>query len=367
MRVVPRALSSLASATVSLGSVFGGSSHATTTTTVTSATSTNTGFITTTNATSTATSTGVSTGYNNYVPAAGPNPLSGSTYTSTNTSTNTGTYSTACTTGGYPDIAVTILSRGIITSYGQFIETNSFTTSDTVSVKFKVENRGNCPTGAWSINVQMPAQSAADQTRTINGGSYLPAGSAVTGQANFTSPRSGSSSVVITATDTSGRDANNANNTASSALVVTGTGTTNPGTGTIGGYPVSGDGRPDLTVRVVSVGTLDYNNNFVPVSNQNFRTGSRVAVKFQVINQGLSASGAWTFKAEVNDMYQPRVYQNPQTESSIASGGSATYTVAFDNLGIGSHTMSLYADSYDQVNEYNEGNNTLGVNFYINY
>jgi hypothetical protein len=412
VRVVPKALSSLASATVSIGSVFGGNNASSTNSTnnangagtssvqmngqngnggfvmtSTSTTSTQNG-VSTTHSTSTSSSTSTSNSngglgsyqYNNYV----PNPSGTSNTGVSNTSnTNSGTYSytgssasnqATCAANGSPNIAVSILSHGIITANGQYVETNTFSTGDTVSVKFKVENRGTCPTGAWSLHVVMPAQNSADQTRDLNGSGPLAAGAAITGQANFTSPRSGNSTVTITVTDASGKDSTTADNTASVSLAVTGsavgTGTNytypvNTYQGIQGNFPVSGDGRPDLTVKIISVGTLDYNNNFTPVTNQNFPTGSRIAVRFQVVNQGLNATGPWTFRADVNDMYQPRSYQDPQTENSLPAGGSSTYTVSFDNLGAGQHTMTLYADSMNQVNEFNEGNNSLGVNFFV--
>ncbi len=397
VRVVPKALSSLASATVSIGSIFGGngtstSSSYTSTTNSTSTTGTG-GFIIIGNSTSSAattTNTNANTGVNSY----GPNnyvPHPGGTSTGTTGSNGTtgtgassnpaysyaGTGTTACTAAGAPDIAVTILSRGVVNSAGQYVETNTFTTNDMVAVKFKVENRGTCATGVWSLNVQMPAQNSADQVRNLTGNAALPAGAAVTGVANFTSPRLGASTITLVVTDSSGRDTTTANNTASASLsVIAGTNINNGGNGTGGGYisngvngnfPVYGDGRPDLNVRVIQVGTLDYNNNFTPVSSQNFRVGTRIAVKFQVVNQGLSQSGPWSFRAEVNDANQPRVYQDPQTENSIPAGGSSIYTVSFDNLGFGAHTMNLYADNLNQVNEYNEGNNSYGVNFYVNY
>lgn len=370
VRYVPKALSSLASATVSLGSVFGGDKENASSTA--SSTSEVGGFIVTssstpsTNTSPQSTSTKNTNGsgaalfgknyYNSYIPKpAGTNNSgvhTGTTYTNT-----------TCVAGGSPDMAVVILSRGILNSYGQYIETNSFTTNDTVAVKFKVENRGTCPTGPWNLKVQMPAQNSADQVRDIAGNS-LPAGAAITGQANFTSPKIGNSSIVLTATETSATDANNSDNTTTSAIsVIAGTNNQTP----TGNYPTSGDGRPDLRVSVVSVGILDYNNNFIPVNNQNFRVGSRIAVKFQVVNQGNNPTGPWSFKAQVNDTYQTRIYQSPQNENSLPAGGASAYTVSFDNLGAGVHTMNLTADTYNQVNEYDESNNSFGVNFTINY
>lgn len=416
VKVVPKAISSLASATVSIGSIFDGIGGKSATTTVTDANGSNStnngtvisngnGFIVVGSSTSgtnsgntsgtgnTSTSTSLldllnpkfgSYPYNNYVPTpatstysngansgAYTNTNSGTkTNTSSNTSTGSYTRTTSCVSGAQPDLAVSILSRGVISkTTGQYIETNNFTTGDTVSIKFKVENRGLCSTGTWNFRADMPSNNAADQVRNVNGVASIPAGAAVTGQANFDSPRAGNSNVVFTVTDTSGRDGNTSNNTVSTTLNVV-----NNGTGSNGGNGVitSGDGRADLAVRVVQMGVLTYNNQFVPMTTYgstyggNFRSGDRVAVKFEVVNQGNSASGIWNFRADLTDN-PTKMYENPNYEASIPAGGKTTYTIAFDNVRTGTNTITIYADNRNQVNEFNESNNTASVGFNVSY
>lgn len=409
VKIVPKALSSLASATVSIGSIFGSDENASSTNSTNNGTSNSgetivpngNGFIivsSSTPSTNTATGGKASTSlldlitpkfgsypYNNYVPTPATSTYTGA-YTNTknnssatNGGTNTSSVSNyvsrsrACTAGEQPDLVVTVLNRGIINkTTGQYIETNNFTTSDTVSIKFKVENRGLCSTGTWNFRADMPSNNAVDQVRNVAGVASIPAGAAVTGQANFDSPRAGNSNVVFTVTDNSGRDANTSNNTAVSTLVVT-----NTGTGTAGGNGVitSGDGRADLSVRILQTGILSYNNQFVPMSTVNgtngvyagnFRSGDRVAVQFEITNQGRVASGAWNFKAELTDN-PTKTYNNPQYEASIPAGGRAVYTIAFDNVRIGSNTITIFLDHLNQVNEFNEGNNIGSVGFNVNY
>lgn len=316
--------------------------------------------------------------YNNYVPTPATSTNSTSHSSNTNTSSNTSgsayvSRPRTCSVNEQPDLAISVLSRGIINkTTGQYIETNNFTTSDTVSIKFKVENRGLCSTGTWNFKAEMPSNNTADQVRTVASVGSLPAGSAVTGQANFDSPRAGSSNVVFTVTDNSGRDGNTSNNTAVSALIVTNNGTT----GNNGGVITSGDGRADLSVRILQTGVLSYNNQFIPTSNVNgtygvyggnFRSGDRVAVQFEITNQGRSATPAWNFRAELTDYPVSKNYNNPQYEASIPAGGRAVYTIAFDNVRIGSNTITLFIDHLNQVNEFNEGNNTASVGFNVNY
>lgn len=372
VRIVPKALSSLASATVSIGSIFSGNDNTATTTPSTPNQGTTivpngNGFIvvgsTTTPSTATSSPSLIdilnprpNQGYNNYVPAPGsPSP----SYRPIGPSS-----ATLCAAGGTPDLAITILSKGVISkTTGQYIETNSFTTGDTVSLRFKAENRGTCPTGIWNLRVQMPSLNAADQLRTVSNIKSIPAGAAVTGQANFDNPQAGNPTVTLTATDSSGRDVNNANNIATIPLTVL-----NTGTGSTGGTPIIGDGRADLVVRILQIGTLNQYNQFVPSSygtygstGAYYQVGQRVAVKFEVVNQGRIATGAWNFRAD----FSGSSYNNPQYEASIPAGGKSTYTIGFNASQSGLNTMNIIVDSLNQVNEYSEGNNTASVSFNV--
>ncbi len=366
VRIVPKALSSLASATVSINSLFDGGDTKATTTPVANGN----GFVVVNNATSTANATSSildilkpnfnKYGPNNYVPTPGTNSNTYNRVNGTAAGRNVSTSNNAVACTGNPDIAVSIIGKGVISkTTGQYVETNSFTTNDMVSIKFKVENRGTCSTGTWSLNTTLPSQNTADRTRNVANVASLPAGSAVTGQANFDMPQAGNVAVNLVVTDTSGKDLTLSNNTAVQNLSVVNTGTTNPGT-----VPTTGNGQPDLMVRVLQTGVLTYNNQFIPTTNNVFRAGDRVAVKFEVLNQGQTATGAWNFRA---DLMPNQTYNNPQYEAGIPAGGRAIYTIAFDNVQIGSNTIMLYVDSQNQVQEFNESNNTGSISFQVNY
>ncbi|MBU3668696.1 MAG: hypothetical protein FGM57_01870 [Candidatus Taylorbacteria bacterium] len=368
VRIVPKALSSLASATVSINSLFTGNDS---TASTTKPAPSGTGFVTVATSTQNATSSILDIlkpnfnkyGPNNYVPTPGTNS---NTYNRVNGTANgrgvsTNTVTTTCAANGSPDLAVSIIGKGVISkTTGQYVETNNFTTGDMVSIKFKIENRGTCPTGTWNLNTTLPSQNSADRTRNVTNVASLPAGSAVTGQANFDMPQPGNVSVTLVATDGSGKDTDASNNTASQALSVVNTGTT-------GGTNVTviGNGQPDLIVRVLQTGILTYNNQFIPTGNT-FRASDRVAVKFEVVNQGQTTTGPWNFRAELSD-FPNRVYNNNQYEAGIPSAGKAVYTIAFDNVRPGSNTITLFVDSMNQVNEFNESNNTSAVSFNVNY
>ncbi len=385
VRIVPKALSSLASATVSINSLFTGSSDQTNTgsTTPAQVVPNGNGFIvvgqnsTTTPATS---GTGTSTrslldilkpnfnkyGPNNYVPTPGTNTNTYNQVNGTRNGQGVSTANTACQANGTQDLAVTVIGKGVISkTTGQYIESNSFTTGDMVSIKFKVENRGTCPSGTWSLVTTLPSQNTSDKQRTVSNIGSLQGGSAVTGQANFDMPLPGNVSATFTVVNNSGKDIDNGNNTATAQLSVVNTGTVNPGT-----VITTGDGRPDLLVRIVQTGVLTYNNQFIPNTNNAFRAGDRVALKFEVINQGQSATGPWNFKAELGQSfggYGGQLYQNPQYEAGLPAGAKAVYTIAFDNIQAGTNLITITADYLNQVSEFNESNNSGTATFYVGY
>lgn len=397
VRIVPKAINSLASASVSIGSLFSGKTDTNASSTLSTAgngngpvangsqtsengfivssstsstVSTSDGNSTTTSSTSTRSLRDILTPNFNKYPANNYVPTPGTDMSRYNTQTNvyrggTNTYtshpSAACTASGAPDLVVTVLSKGVIDrNTNQFIATNSFTTSDTVSIKFKVENRGTCASGPWSFHAQLPSSNSADVVRDVTNIASLPAGTAVTGVANFDAPTFGTPSAVFTVTESSGFDADPANNTTAVGLTVVNSGTVinnNPGT--------IGDGRADLTLRILQIGTLDYNNNFIPsYNNSSFRSSDRVAVKFEVINQGRTQTGAWNFQASLSgNGYPAKIYNNPQYEASIPAGAKSTYTIAYDNILPGSNTLTITVDNMNQVNEFDENNNTASVSF----
>ena len=346
VRVIPRAVNALASASVSIGSIFKSSYNGTSTPAsnnsnngfyVTGTTTATTPYVAHTEVTSTA-----STTEQNNTPYS-PTPYS-----------PTPTHNTVL--NGPSDIAVTIISRGVRDqATGQYVETNTFTTSDTVVVKFKVENRGTGPTGAWNLHVTMPSTNVADQTRTVNGNRSLPAGSTVIGQAVFDSPAYGSNSAVnIAVEQTQKIDTDPSNNTATSILSVSG----NNG-GNIN-YPGNTGTQADLSGTIMQLGILDNANNFVPTSI--FHSNDRIAVQFKVINTGSNASGSWSFRIEMTGNPLKTYTSN---EQSVPGNSTLTYIVGVSNPQIGYNNLAIILDSGNNVSESNEGNNVLSTNFNV--
>jgi hypothetical protein len=394
VRIVPKALNSLASASLSIGGVFSGDK----------ASSTNTAA----NANNSASGTsGSNTGVNsngsggfsirdltnphssstpNWIPAPAGTNTSGTvassnsnsssnsySNSSSNSNTSTGSYSGSygMTTNdngqasnpnyrtiGPSDIAVTILSKGVISkSTGQFVPTNNFTTDDMVVVKFKMENRGLYATGPWTARVDMPSNDAADKVRMLGPVGSLYAGGAVTGEARFNHPLAGNQVFTMTVDSTNTtQDVDRNDNIATAPIYTTGNniggngGTYNPGT------------AGDLQLTILQTGTVNAYGQFVP--NNSPRIGEKVAVRFQVTNVGGTAIPAWAWRADLSGS----TYNTyTASEAGLAPGASARIIVGFDTFNYGVSTLTITADSNNMIFEPNEANNTSAVTLNVNY
>ncbi len=437
VKIVPQVLSSMANSTVSITSAFFPSSNQASTSNGTSSgvtlnTTTATGNVSTSTASTTAEKNESfltkffgprKTDNNN---ANAPVNFSVATSTRQNTNDNNVTYNDRNTGSSYqsssyqrvngvPDLAVQITSIGIIGSNGVFVTTNNFTTTDTVVVKFKVENQGTAATGAWTMRVNMPSSNAIDQIKTISSGG-IPAGRALTGQAVFNTPAVGLNQQVTINVDPNGAiaESNENNNQASIALNVTQANNYynngynnnynynnnnsynyNCNNGTYNGYNNNNcnisytNNTPNLTVREVALGKMDIYNQFTQTTY--LRTADKAAIKFEVTNNSSVYSSGWTWKAQIvgpnpyqyanynygyNNGYNngytynsdgSRTYNPTITESGLAPGETRTYTVTFDGLTYGSNYITIIVDSANNIIETNEGDNTISQTFFVNY
>ncbi len=394
VKFVPKAMSGLANASVSFGSIFNANDEQ----------------------------------KNNYVPT--PSGTSSKPQTTTkdddfkisdiippkNTKSNTArqtnpTY-TYPTTGGTPDLVVTILSTN----------GTSYTANDVVRVNFRIDNVGNGASGPWSLRVNMPSTNPANTQKVFSGLTSLPAGSAITGQAVFDQPAVGAQQISIMA-DYLGlvAESNETNNTAISNISVSGY--NNPGNlqcpsgyyltyingqaqcypnnynnnqngncpfgyysalvnGIYQCYPNNntntGSGA-DIQVRVLEFGTLDpftnqFYSNGVLSCNQTYpntdcttgsyiRLGQRAAIRFQIYNAGGSATGQFYYRAELGSTASQNRTYGP--EISLQPGAVNTYTIGLDTVSLGQNQITIYADSQSSVSETNESNNVMRVYFTV--
>lgn len=141
---------------------------------------------------------------------------------------------------------------------------------------------------------------------------------------------------------------------------------TNSG-GTTGGIvttPVTAvsdpNGHIDLSVSLVAVGVVDNTTNqFFTVQNPSRSAfNQRVAVRFEVKNNGTKTSPTWTFTASLPTA-QNYVYNSP-TQSALRPGESIIYTLAFDSfVNSTSGTVTVNVDPSNYISESNESNNKL--------
>lgn len=85
------------------------------------------------------------------------------------------------------------------------------------------------------------------------------------------------------------------------------------------------DSRSDVAIAIFARGVIEPNGQFSARSN--ISPGERAAVRFQVMNTGGSASGAYTITASLPSSENPTY--TSELKPSLAPGYSATYTMSF--------------------------------------
>ncbi len=344
IKIVPKAFSTLASANISLGTLFSPK-----------------GAATSTNAIATST-TSVK---NNGISGPGGFTVISTSTQATTTTKNTSSYNNQSSNtyvnhpvvqNGLPDLAIAITSKGIQDpTTGKFIETNNVQPNDRVIINFIVTNQGSRASGSWTLRAQLPAYDAADRLKTINGVS-IPAGQAISGQVYFDRVQIAGNNNVILTIDPNGSisESDKSNNVAQVVITSTGTNTgTTYTTGTITNGSLS-----DLSVNIIATGILDSSNNFVQTTP---RSGQRPAVRFQVVNNGGSDTGTWYFNAFMSG--QTSYTSDPQP--TLGAGQKFIYTIGFNSVNYGTNAITINVDPTNIVRESNEGNNTASASVYV--
>ena len=135
-----------------------------------------------------------------------------------------------------------------------------------------------------------------------------------------------------------------------------------PGTESRNTYVVTASGRtsdplgkPDLTVRILSLGLLDATDTFVPA--QNIRAGSRAAVRFEIENAGTKTAEFWTFNATLPT--SPFHIFHSDTQPSLGPGDKIQYTLGFDQIDdrATGGVITLNVDPTNSLFESSETNN----------
>lgn len=129
-----------------------------------------------------------------------------------------------------------------------------------------------------------------------------------------------------------------------------------PATPTTVAAPV---GKPDLSVRLIAVGYVDTaTNTFIPSSS--VIAGQQAGIRFEVVNSGGSATGAWKFNATLPSNAPNSQFFQSATQPSLSAGDRIEFTLSFEDIKAQyTNTISIQADPAHAVTESNESNNTL--------
>lgn len=304
---------------------------------------------------------------------------SAGTETAVATPAKTSTYTTQRTQYGKPDLKLTILGTGVVDpSTGQFVGSQAFGANQKAAVRFSVSNIGARSSGSWTWSAVFPDGQVYNPARQAS----LAPGSSVVFTLGFDNYGSGDGKLTISVDDIQAvPDANRNNNAATIPFSLTGTGYSY-GTYTYTSYPYSTGtyvtpiypttynyGAADLSARILSVdGNAAYQNGYYSGIGQSH------TVRVEVTNIGTSASGAWSYTAQLPISCQNVAYNNSYyggsaiscngnqviltgySQSPLAPNGSIILTIRFTNGSTGGYSCSY--------NQYPYGGYTPGCTGY---
>lgn len=315
---------------------------------------------------------------------------------------------------GGRNLKLTLTSTGIIDpSTGQFIKTNTFRTTDTVSVKFKILNEEDTATGPWDLQVVMPAADPNDRVKMLTNLSTIPGESSYAGEARFTGIDLSQGTPIVQITADPNNRIGERNESDNSLTVQLGNiQQNNPGYG----YPISGGynygypcdqyynslcngvpnsyynggyternmcynytvgyyycnpttytgynyGNPNLKIHSIEIGRM-IGSSFYQTTT--FSYGERVIVRARIQNDGGYYSNQWAARLTTNNLGTGYRDFNSGYQSPIQANGDQIVYFELSDLIRGNHTFTVYADSQNNVSEVNENDNTQSATIYVN-
>ncbi len=380
VRYIPKIISAISPANVSLTSLFNPSASSST----------------------------PSTNAQNYSPAPANQTNVGATSTievktipttqKSQTTNNTYTYKTY---SGPANLSITLSKVGYLGSNGAFVQSTSIPAGSRVLVEFNVANIGSGRSGNWNLQASLPTSIAAERSYISQAEPALNPGDSYQMSLAFDSYDASQNTIQIAIV---GGDSNSGNNTLSIPLTSNGT-SYNNNTPTNGcywsngsyycnnsnynngttGYTVcygannipyycnnSSNGNnngnynnstSDLSINITNIGTMDRNTGQFYFTNS-WSRNDKIAVQFAITNIGGTTSGNWAFSANLPSSSNSTYSSN--TQNALAPGQSATYTLGFDNPNSGSQNLSLQLILQGNVSDSNSDNNYTSRSIYIN-
>ncbi len=256
---------------------------------------------------------------------------------------------------GRKNISVETIAIGIIDSSGRFVSTNSFKTSDVVSIRFVVRNTTDTPTGSWSMQVDMPALDVADRGKLVSNIASIAGGSSVTAEARFDGINLANGTPVVRIYTDVYNQVNETNENDNTLLV------------TLNNVQSDGtyyNGTPNLQVISLEIGRRS-GNTFSPTTSFNY--GESVTLKAIIRNNGGTFGNTWSTRGWFRGSESGYREFTTNNEQPIRAGGEQVMYYTIDNIGRGSNTFNITVDSLNTISEGNESDNTSSVTAYTNY
>lgn len=116
-------------------------------------------------------------------------------------------------------------------------------------------------------------------------------------------------------------------------------------------------GKPDLSVRILSVGTVNAVSGLI--ENRYPGPEEIAAVQFDIANSGSGSTGSYSFTVSL-PIQGGYVYTSP-AQNSLTPGSHVVNTLRFKPVQSGGGTITVSIDPYGAVSESNEGNNAAAI------
>lgn len=199
---------------------------------------------------------------------------------------------------------------------------------------------------ATSVSVTPSSDEGEGENEVTFRVDYTPNGESV-------STVSGEDTVTVARTDTTTGTGGGTGTTGSGGTVTTPI----PGTGIGVSDP---NGFVDLSVSLRAVGVVNRSTNqfFAVAIPSRSSFNERIAIQFEVRNNGTRTSPTWRFSANLPTAQN--FFYNSPTQSALRPGESIVYTLAFDSfVNATSGTVTVNIDPSNIIAESNESNNRL--------
>lgn len=258
---------------------------------------------------------------------------------------------------GLPDLVVRPIAVGYVNNNGVFIPSSVVYNNQQAAVKFAIVNVGTKNSGSFTFSADLPSNT--DPRYNAGDQQSLAPGERIEYVLSFKNLKNIQNNGATIYVDQPNyvRELSESNNIARMNIV---------NGNVFGSNNNSGYGNADLSVRILDTGYVNRSSGTYYASGS-VSSSDRVGVRFEVVNNGTSATGNWQFTANLPASDYNAVNYTSDNEPSLNPGEKFIFTLNFDNIrNAGYNTVSVTVDSANQVNESSENNNTTSATIYRN-